>query len=348
MNQEHKPDIEKSDNVADRQAEMVAKTLDKNEHFPSSPGKLEPDMYFQTVIIGSVKVKIDYHPKRVDIKGLREGNYFELINILPMEGLTLLLPKVELLSLKGIDIVGSKIGNIWGKEIVEKQLHHLAAGINVPPIRSLANVCNGACDVVLLPLKQYRKGGHISSSLRTSTSNFVHTLSLEALTNASRLAATTQTILESAHDYLASSSKVNRKKRYFNMATKKSKVNRKRNTSRKTYDKHHKNLPSVYSDQPANVTEALNQAAKRLSTRFNSSQRTVVAVPIGQYKEKGIGGTVHNVVKAMPVAILGPMIGGAEALSRVILGARNSLDPDLTFDQNEKYKSTKDLSMQTS
>jgi hypothetical protein len=31
------------------------------------------------------------------------------------------------------------------------------------------------------------------------------------------------------------------------------------------------------------------------------------------------------------------LIGGAEALSRVILGARNSLDPDLKFDQNEKY-----------
>ena len=319
------------------------KNDESNDVSPSS-GEIEPDMYFQTVTISSVKVKIDYHPKRVDIEGLRQGNYVELINILPMEGLMLLLPKMELLSLKGIDNVGAKIGDIWGKEIVEKQLHHLAAGINVPPIRSLANVCNGACDVVLLPLKQYQEGGHISSSLRTSTSNFVHTLSLEALTNASRLAATTQTILESAHDYLASSSsKHGSKKGFVTTNSKRSKNNRKRRNSRQSYNETFRSAPSVFSDQPANVTEALNQAAQRLSTRFNSSQRTVVAVPIGKYKEKGIGGTVRNVVKAMPVAILGPMIGGAEALSRVILGARNSLDPDLKFDQNEKYKSTRDM-----
>ena len=200
----------------------------------------------------------------------------------------LLLPKMELLSLKGIDNVGAKIGDIWGKEIVEKQLHHLAAGINIPPIRSLANVCNGACDVVLLPLKQYQEGGHISSSLRTSTSNFVHTLSLEALTNASRLAATTQTILESAHDYLASSSsKHGSKKGFVTTNSKRSKNNRKRRNSRQSYNETFRSAPSVFSDQPANVTEALNQAAQRLSTRFNSSQRTVVAVPIGKYKEKG-------------------------------------------------------------
>ena len=93
------------------------------------------------------------------------------------------------------------------------------------------------------------------------------------------------------------------------------------------------------------MTEAFNEAAQRLSSRFQSSRRTVIAVPVKQYKEEGIGGAVHNVVKAMPVAILGPMVGGAEAISRILLGARNSLDPDLKFDQNQKYKSAKDASL---
>ena len=120
------------------------KNDESNDVSPSS-GEIEPDMYFQTVTISSVKVKIDYHPKRVDIEGLRQGNYVELINILPMEGLMLLLPKMELLSLKGIDNVGAKIGDIWCKEIVEKQLHHLAAGINVSCIANsspLARTCS--------------------------------------------------------------------------------------------------------------------------------------------------------------------------------------------------------------
>ena len=65
-----------------------------------------PEMFFQSIVISSVKLKMDYHPKRVDLNGLREGNYVELLNVLPMEGLCLLLPKVELYSLNGFGELG--------------------------------------------------------------------------------------------------------------------------------------------------------------------------------------------------------------------------------------------------
>ena len=97
--------------------------------------------------------------------------------------------------------------------------------------------------------------------------------------------------------------------------------------------------PSPFADQPANVSEAFSQVANRLSQRATSTARTVVAYPVGQYRRKGIGDAVGSVVRAVPVALLEPMIGGTEALSRVILGARNALDPDFKYEQDQKYKS---------
>ena len=103
----------------------------------------------------------------------------------------------------------------------------------------------------------------------------------EALTNAGRLAATTQSILEGAHDYFSNSETSNNKTGY---------SIRKRRGSRRRKTKNTSSLQSVYSDQPGTMTEAFNEAAQRLSSRFQSSRRTVIAVPVKQYKEEGIGG----------------------------------------------------------
>ena len=273
-----------------------------------------PEMFFQSLVVSSVKLKIDYHPKRVDIAGLREGNFIELLHVLPMEGLCLMLPCVRANALDGLSAVGEKILSVWINEILEKQLHHIAAGINMPPVRSITNVCNGAADVVLLPLHQYKKGGKVGRAARKGAVSFLRTMTTEALGNAGRLTANMQGILQSTDTWLNKTSKTT-------------------SDGKSVFD------PSPFADQPANVSEAFSQVANRLSQRATSTARTVVAYPVGQYRRKGIGDAVGSVVRAVPVALLEPMIGGTEALSRVILGARNALDPDFKYEQDQKYKS---------
>ncbi|CAG8589272.1 1412_t:CDS:2, partial [Cetraspora pellucida] len=41
----------------------------------------------------------------------------------------------------------------------------------------------------------------------------------------------------------------------------------------------------------------------------------------------GTQGTVKAVIRAVPVAVLKPMIGVAEAASKGLLGVRNTIDP---------------------
>lgn len=49
-------------------------------------------------------------------------------------------------------------------------------------------------------------------------------------------------------------------------------------------------------------------------------------------------GPLRAVVRAVPIAVLRPMIGASEAVSKTLLGARNSLDPRGRDELGDKYK----------
>lgn len=43
-------------------------------------------------------------------------------------------------------------------------------------------------------------------------------------------------------------------------------------------------------------------------------------------------------MRALPVAVLKPMIGATEAVSKTLLGLRGTLDPNVRYNVDEKYK----------
>jgi autophagy-related protein 2 len=47
---------------------------------------------------------------------------------------------------------------------------------------------------------------------------------------------------------------------------------------------------------------------------------------------------MRTVVRAVPIAILKPMIGASEAVSKTLLGLRNSMAPEKREDDESKYK----------
>jgi autophagy-related protein 2 len=57
-------------------------------------------------------------------------------------------------------------------------------------------------------------------------------------------------------------------------------------------------------------------------------------VPIRQW-EKSPGGSLRCVIRAIPIAILRQVIGASEAVSFTCLGLRNSIDNDLTADEDD-------------
>lgn len=72
----------------------------------------------------------------------------------------------------------------------------------------------------------------------------------------------------------------------------------------------------------------IEAAYKSLKTNIGTAVHTVFAVPMEVYEKTGTQGTVKAVVRAVPVAVLKPMIGASEAVSKTLLGLRNTIDPN--------------------
>lgn len=49
-------------------------------------------------------------------------------------------------------------------------------------------------------------------------------------------------------------------------------------------------------------------------------------------------GPVRTIIQAVPIAVLRPMIGASEAVSKTLWGLRNTLDPEGLDEIGDKYK----------
>ena len=91
-------------------------------------------------------------------------------------------------------------------------------------------------------------------------------------------------------------------------------------------------------NQPTDVVEGLYNAYESLYREFNTAATTIVCVPMQSYERDGTTGAMKSIIKAVPVAILRPMIGATEAISKVLDGAINSIDENAPIEHKNKYK----------
>lgn len=97
-------------------------------------------------------------------------------------------------------------------------------------------------------------------------------------------------------------------------------------------------MVSRYADQPNDVREGVEAAYRSMGRNLNSAAQTILAVPMEVYERSGNEGAVRKVIRAVPIAVLKPMIGATEAVSKTLLGLRNTLDPENRRENEDKYK----------
>lgn len=51
-----------------------------------------------------------------------------------------------------------------------------------------------------------------------------------------------------------------------------------------------------------------------------------------------IQGPVRAIIRAVPIAVLKPMIGASEAVSKTLFGLHNTMDPEIKHENEAKYK----------
>lgn len=206
----------------------------------------------------------------------------------------------------------------------------------------MANMGAGAADLVLLPLKHMRAaarvapGGGMPSGRRDKGSkgkrrrgigrglmkgvaSFARAVALEGLRFAAGVAVTTQGALEAVKDVIATPDGA--------MAVDASGSTTPQQAAR-----------SRYASQPANAKEGLSAALGSISRGVRHAANTIVAIPMREYQRSGPQGAVRAVIRAVPIALLHPLIGTSEAVSKTLLGVRNEMDPETRRDVDRRFK----------
>ncbi|KAK3847779.1 MAG: ATG C terminal domain-containing protein [Linnemannia gamsii] len=313
---------------------------------PDNVEKKKPnEMYFQSVKLGEISVKMDYKPKHVDYTGLSGGNFVELMNFFHLDAAEMTLQEVRLHGINGFSKMGQDLVAAWLPHIRSTQVPNMVSGLT--PIRSLVNLGSGIADLVLLPIEQYKRDGHIIRGLQKGGQAFTRATTLEALKIGAKLAVGTQVLLEHADEIFGSgagavSGHGGKSITASRGAGGTSSSALPTSGGGPTKQGHSNNAAlsrvSKYANQPADINEGMELAYKSLSKNIGTAAHTIFAVPMEVYERTGAQGSVRAVIRAVPVAVLKPMIGATEAFSKVLIGIRNSIDPAQRLQNEDKYK----------
>lgn len=297
----------------------------KDSDSPSAPVDTpSEETYIQHAEVFPIDLKLDYKPRRVDYRALREGKTIELMNFFHFDGAEMTLRHLTLHGITGWPRFFDTLNDLWTPDVKATQLVDVISG--VAPIRSMVNVGSGVADLVLLPIAQYKKDGRIVRGVQKGTKAFVQSTAMEAIKLGARLATGTQVILEQAESVLGGQFQDSITAETFHIPY---------DDSGEGPDEE---LISRYAAQPADVTEGVQSAYRSLQRNLHSAAQTILAVPMEVYEKSGNEGAVRAVVRAVPIAVLKPMIGASEAVSKTLMGLHNTLDPNVRHENAAKYK----------
>lgn len=285
----------------------------KDETAAPAPGSSPGDTPFlQRVEVNAVRVKLDFKPKRVDYAGLRSGRTTEFMNFFILDEADMVLRHVIIYGVSGFDRLGQTLNDIWMPDIKRNQLPGVLAGL--APIRSLVNVGSGVKDLVVIPMREYKKDGRIVRSIQKGAFSFAKTTTNELIKLGAKLAIGTQTVLQSAEDFLSNSPQT---------ATGTGSLE----GDGESGDEDERKQISHYADQPVGVVQGLRGAFRSLERDLLMTRDAIVAVPGEVMESSSAAGAAKAVWRRAPTVILRPAIGATRAVGQTLLGAGNTLDP---------------------
>jgi hypothetical protein len=135
--------------------------------------------FFSEVVINSIKIQLNYSAKFIDINELKNGNFIEILNIIPITGMGLYLNKIILHGIRGIDPIFEAIMGSYIEHIISKQLHNVILSVGL--LRPITDITSELIDIVLLPVTQYVKDGRIIYGFRKSI-NKLNILTVQIMT----------------------------------------------------------------------------------------------------------------------------------------------------------------------
>ncbi|MCJ1448695.1 MAG: autophagy- protein 2 [Stictis urceolatum] len=273
--------------------------------------------FIQRAEVKSIPIKLDFKPKRVDYSGLRSGRTSEFMNFIVLDSADLVLRHAIIYGVSGFDKLGKTLNDIWTPDVKRNQLPGVLAGL--APVRSLVNVGSGVRDLVVIPMREYRKDGRVMRSIQKGALAFAKTTTTELTKLGAKLAVGTQTVLQNAEGVL---------------------VPKPESSEAQLSESPPEEKPviSPYADPPVGVVQGLRGGYRHLERDLLLARDAIVAMP-GEVMESGsAGGAAKAVLKGAPTVVLRPALGVTKAVGQALMGATSALDKGERRRLDDKYK----------
>lgn len=289
------------------------------------------ETFIQKFDIRDVPVKLDYKPKKVDYSGLKSGKSTELMNFFILDESDMVLRRIKLRGITGFADLGQKLNDIWMPDVRRTQLPGVLAG--VAPVRPLVNLGGGIRNLIVVPVREYRKDGRVVRSLNQGAYAFAKTTTNELVRFGAKLAVGTQNLLEG----VASSEPRAGESRGEDSDDSDLESTTKYYTYMGYSDSSNK-LISLYANQPLGVYAGLRDAYSSFGKHMNVAKAAIHNLGEDISEADTAGAAAYAVVKAAPVALIRPIIGTTEAVSKTLFGVANEMDPGGRELARDKYK----------
>ncbi|KAF2189191.1 hypothetical protein K469DRAFT_659289 [Zopfia rhizophila CBS 207.26] len=299
----------------------------KDDSAPDSSAKTEQP-FIQRVEVNTVKVKLDYKPKRVDYSGLRSGRTTEFMNFVTLDGADIILRHAILYGITSFDKLHNTLNDVWMPDVKKNQLPRVLSGLSA--VRPIVNVGSGVRDLLVIPVREYKKDGRVVRSLQKGAFAFARNTTSELARLGAKVMIGTQNALEAAEGFLNPQSGSPRP-----------------SSSRHDWEdldtsdtsEDEPRAVSNYAHQPIGVMAGLRGAARHLEKDLLTAKGAIIAIP-AEVMEEGTGvGAAKAVARRVPTIIIRPMVGTTKAVGNALLGVGNALDKDSRRKIEDKYKS---------
>ncbi|KAF2450787.1 hypothetical protein P171DRAFT_146540 [Karstenula rhodostoma CBS 690.94] len=304
----------------------------KDESAASSSAPSEQP-FIQRLAVNTVKIRLDYKPRKVDYRRLRSGSTTELMNFMTLEDTPILLRHAILYGIKSFDELHDTLNNVWMPDVRDNQLARVLSGVALA--RPVVNVGSAVADLFIVPIREYRKDGRVVRAVRKGMGAFARNTTSEAARLGAKVAIGAQTILETTERFL------NPEPAY--------PAHGRPSSSRipsggydwedlAASDTEEPRAVSNYADQPITVRAGLRSAARHFQKDWAQARDAVIAIP-GEIMEEGTGAGMAKVLaRRAPTVVLRPLAGTTKAVSRTLLGVGNALDKGARRKIDDKYK----------
>jgi autophagy-related protein 2 len=273
--------------------------------------------FIQRLEVGTVPVMMDYKPKKVDYAGLRSGHTSEFMNFFVLDRARFSLKKIICYGIVAPDRVQKMLKDLWTEDITTNQLPTVLAGL--ASVRPLVDVTSGLQNLVLVPMREYKKDGRILRSAQKGFVSFAKQTSIGLARLGAGLAIGTQTHLESLEAFATSSSPSRRR----------SGIDWDEDEfSSSPSGREEVRAVSNYANQPLSVVTGVKTAFTGLERDIATAKHAIIAMGAEIRESDSASGAAGAILRRAPPIVLRPIIGTSKAIGTVLSGAHNQLDKD--------------------